>query len=223
MHRSALVFLALTPVACGVPFSGPSDDGRTIHVSGRVVTEERDVGGFSGIELSHVGRLHVVHGPAEALSVSVNEDLLPHLDLGVRGGVLQLGLRSGINVSGNIHLEYRVTARQLEELRVSGASTAEVRGVDARRFRVEISGASSVVAQGHADRQELLISGASSYAAEGLPTLMTRVTMSGASNAIVNVADLLEGSLSGASRVVYIGRPAVDVRTTGGSTVRPQG
>jgi len=223
MRRSALAVLALFPVACGVPFSGPSHRGNTVHVSGRVVTQTLDVHDFSGIALSNVGQLFVEHGGAESLTVSANQDLLPHLDLGVRGGVLHLGLKNGISLEGNVHLEYRVTARHVDELRVSGASVAEIRGVDARHFLVEISGASSVTAAGRADRQTLTLSGASVYVAGRLSTHTTHVLMSGASSAVVNASERLEGSISGASQVVYIGRPAVDVSASGGSSVRTQG
>ena len=225
MRRSAIAVLALVSAACGDPIIGPSDgfsDRHTVHVSGPVVTETREVRDFSGISLSGVGLLVAERGSTETLTITANEDVLPHLISEVRGGVLHLRLENGVNVRGDLHLEYRVTMRHLDELRVSGAAVAEFYDIDTRSLLVEVSGASSVVAEGRADRQELVISGASSYVARDLPTSRTHVLGSGASSAVVNVADRLEGSLSGASRVVYIGTPSVSVSTSGGSSVRPQ-
>ncbi len=222
MNRSALALAssALLSTACVGSLVGPSDGHTTIHASGRVVTETREVGDFAGISLSGLGHLVVEHGSAETLSITANENILPHLVSEVRGGVLHLETKGEIR--GAVQLEYHVTVRDLDELRVSGVTTAEVHGVDARRFLVEIGGVSSVVAEGRADRQDLFISGVSAYEAAQLTTQVTHVVMSGVSHAVVKVSERLEGSLSGPSRVAYIGSPSVSVSTSGGGTVRPQ-
>ena len=222
MNRSALALLAVVSTACGDSVLGPSHSHTTIHASDRVVTTTREVGDFSGISLSGLGHLVAEPGSSETLTITANENILPHLVSVVRGGVLHLETKDLGEIQGELHLEYHVTVRRLEELRASGVTTAEVHGIDARHFRVEISGVSSVVAEGRADRQDLFVSGVSAYEAEQLSTRVTQVLMSGASLAVVNVRERLEGSLSGASQVVYIGQPSVRVSTSGGSTLRPQ-
>ena len=222
MSRSALALLAVVSTACGSSVLGPSHSHTTIHPSDSVVTESRDVGSFSGISLSGVGHLVAEPGSTETLTITANENVLPHLVSEVRGGVLHLETEN-LKVEGDLRLEYHVTVRQLDELHASGVTTAEVHGVDARRFRVEISGVSSVVAEGRADRQDISVSGVSAYEAEQLSTRVTHVLMSGVSHAVVDVSERLEGSLSGPSQLVYIGSPSVRVNTSGGSTVRPQG
>ena len=222
MNRSALALLAVVSTACGDSVLGPSHSHTTIHASDRVVTTTREVGGFSGISLSGLGHLVAEPGSTEALTITANENILPHLISEVRGGVLHLETKDLGEIQGELHLQYHVTVRHLDEVRVSGVTTAEVHGVDARRFLVAISGVSSVVAEGRADRQDVSVSGVSAYEAEQLSTQVTHVLMSGVSHAVVNVSERLEGSLSGPSQLVYIGRPSVDVSTSGGSTVRPQ-
>ena len=223
MSRSALTLLAVVSTACGGSVLGPSHSHATIHPSDSVVTQTRDVGSFSGISLSGVGHLVAEPGSTDTLTITANENVLPHLVSEVRGGVLHLEARDMGEVQGELHVEYHVTVRQLDEVHASGVTTAEVHGVDARRFRVEISGVSSVVAEGRADRQDISVSGVSAYEAEQLSTRVTHVLMSGVSHAVVDVSERLEGSLSGPSQLVYIGSPSVSVTTAGGSTVRPQG
>ncbi len=222
MSRSALALLAVVSTGCGGSVLGPSHSHTTIHASDRVVTTTRQVGSFFGISVSGVGHLVAEPGSSETLTITANENILPHLVSVVRGGVLHLETKDLGEIQGELHLEYHVTVRHLDEVRASGVTTAEVHGIDARHFRVEISGVSSVVAEGKADRQDISVSGVSAYEAEQLSTQVTHVLMSGASHAVVNVSERLAGSLSGASQVVYIGRPSVSVSTSGGSTVQPQ-
>lgn len=125
-------------------------------------------------------------------------------------------------------------------LRVSGASSVNAVDMSAGDVEVDVSGSSKVtgriVASGDARfavdgastlglggaANDLLIDaeGASNVELSGFSVHNARVNLEGASSATVNLDGRLDGHLTGASKLLYIGDPTLgDIVTEGGSTV----
>jgi hypothetical protein len=102
---------------------------------------------------------------------------------------------------------------------VFGAAAAEIRGLAADRFAIQIDGAAAVTATGRAGEQDVVLSGVAVYDARDLDSRIARVDVSGVSEATLRVRERLEGRVEGQSTVEYIGRPVVNV--SGGGSVRP--
>ncbi len=193
----------------------------TIIGSGNVVSETRTVGGYSGVSLSGAGRLIIDRNGFDSLTITAEENVLPHLTSQVSGSLLALGIAPGVSVSTSREILYEVSARTLEELRISGAGDAEVMGIDSRHFRVVISGAGNITAFGEADEQDLTISGAGRYDAAGVDSRITTITVSGAGFARVRVSGQLNVNISGTGTVEYYGDPVLNV--SGDGSVRRMG
>jgi hypothetical protein len=189
--------------------------------SGVVVTEAREVSGFARVTLHGVGHLVVEQGGAEALTVTADENILPLVTAEVFGGELVLGTLPGQTFASANNIVYTLTVAELEALTVLGAAAAEIRGLDADRFALQVDGAAVVTAAGRADEQDVVLSGVARYDGRGLDSRVVRIDVAGVSGATVRVHDRLEGRVDGQSTVEYIGHPAVDVDVAGGGTVRP--
>ena len=113
-------------------------------------------------------------------------------------------------VSGNAFLE------------ISGASKIE--GTFTMKDAVfDVSGASSVTLEGSAEDMSLDASGASTVDLSDLTLNNAWVNLSGASQATVNASGQLNGDISGASLLEYLGNPTIgNFTSSGASTLRPK-
>ncbi len=201
-------------------FSRVSGPG-AIAGSGNVISESRTVGGFHGVSLSGAGRLIVDRNGFESLTITAEDNILPHLTSRVAGGILDLGIAPGTSINTSREIVYEVTARTFNELRLSGAGDVEVMGLDTGRFGTTISGAGNVTAFGEAGEQDITISGAGRYDAEGVGSRIVHVTVSGAAFARLRVSHELHVTISGTGTVEYYGDPVVFV--SGDGSVRRMG
>jgi hypothetical protein len=123
-----------------------------------------------------------------------------------------------IEVSGASKLDITDVKTGNAVIEVSGAShaTGDLTMADGK---FNISGASGIELEGTGKNVTADISGASSGKLEKFALVQARMTISGASNATVNVSSKLDASVSGASRLYYIGSPTLgSVDVTGAST-----
>ncbi len=226
LTNSAALLLAAGMLLTGCDTDVHHDFGRVtgpnaIVGSGNVISESRTVGGFDGVSLSGAGRLIVDRNGFESLTITAEENILPHLTSQVSGGLLDLGVAAGKSVNTSREILYEVSARRFDELRISGAGDVEAMGIDSRYFRTTISGAGNVTAFGEADVQDLTISGAGRYDAEGLVSRMATITVSGAGFARLRVSRELNVTISGTGTVEYYGDPVVHL--SGDGSVRRMG
>ncbi|MBA7696379.1 hypothetical protein ES703_105026 [subsurface metagenome] len=124
------------------------------------------------------------------------------------------------------------------ELGVSGASSLYIDNLKAGDTDFEISGASHVSGSIEIDDGKFNVSNASSIELEGyahdisikasgashanladFPVSNATVNISGASVATVKTSGNIDGNISDASRLTYIGSPTLTIETSGGSTI----
>ncbi len=199
------------------------DGGEVIVGSGNLVTESRSVQGFSGVAASGAGLVTIEHTGTESLTITADDNILPHLTSEVAGDLLLLGIEDDVQISTDDPPLYEVTVRELDEILVAGAIGVEASGIDAARFDVAAAGASAVTAAGRADHQFVSLAGACAYQAEGLESRIATVALDGASVAVVRVSERLEGTVTGPSVLEYYGNPVVDVTWSFPAVVRRAG
>ncbi len=213
----------------------------TISGSGNVVSTPVPAPGFSKIEVGSAFHVSVTHGKNDSVTVRVDDNLVGRLDVGVSGNTLHIGLEPGTSVS-DATLEADVTARALNGIGLSGASTVRLAGIFTGdrldvtmsgashlngEMRVtgssmELSGASNVTLTGSASQLTVKESGASKLAAERLMASDLTIDLSGASSATVFVTGTISAGVSGASALRYRGNPSFTRKdTSGASTIQP--
>lgn len=222
--------------ALALGFACESVDG-----SGAPATEARDVGHVADVSLSGVGELVIVPGQECALTVTADDNVLPHLVSESANGKLKLGTRSLVSLRTKTKIVYTLTVPQLSAVSVSGAATVRSERLDAdelalelsgaskahinnltcRKLKMELSGASTARLAGSADRITARQSGATTADTVGLKAQTADLRLSGASTATVWAADELTARASGASGVRFKGAPKVERKTSGASRVRP--
>ncbi len=133
----AVSAMALSILACqvgGIPISN-----REIRGSGNVIEESREVSGITGVELATIGTLHIETGETESLLVEAEDNLLEHIQTGVRGGTLEIGTPNDVNLRTTQPVNYYLTVTGLDTIRISSSGDIEAPDLEAERFSVIIS------------------------------------------------------------------------------------
>ncbi|GAI08143.1 unnamed protein product, partial [marine sediment metagenome] len=101
---------------------------------------------------------------------------------------------------------------------ISGGSHV-LGGIEIANGRFNVSGASSIDLEGYASDISIEASGASHVNLANFSVSNATVTISGASLVTVNASGTIDGNVSGASRLTYLGDPALTIEMSGDSTV----
>ncbi len=174
--------------------------------SGRVVVERFDVDGFSAVVLSGDGKVIIVPGE-HAVSVSAEDDVLPAIDVTVRGRTLYLQREVDWidGVRPTVPIEFRVSVPTLASVEVSGSGIAAIREA---QFEPEVSFSTS---------------GAGSIDAASVSCRRLNLRVGGSGDVTVTglVADSFEGVVGGTGRVTAAGAAhEVDVEVSGSGLFR---
>lgn len=185
--------------------------------SGKIATEKRNISGFKGVEVGGAYWVEITAGRDFSVEVEADDNLLPLIKTDVDDGVLEIESERRIKPTHTIRV--RITAPDIDKLDVSGAANLMLTDVKNSSLSVEASGASKIKISGETAKFNLESSGASQVDADNLKTVNTNVDSSGASHIEVNVSGDLSVEASGASTILYSGKPSVHQKTTGASNV----
>ncbi len=218
-----------------------------IRGSGHVVTEAREVSGFSRVELLGSGDVVLTQGDQESLKVEAEDNLMGHIRTEVRGHTLYLGL-SNDNLPEILQptrpIKYYVSLKTVEGLAVSGSGNISAEQVAADSLDLGISGSGDIfigtltaktvsstihgsgdceVHSGTASAQEVEISGSGSYTSEKLEGETGSVHITGSGAATIRVSETLDARISGSGDVYYYGTPKVTEHITGSGDLHAKG
>lgn len=133
-----IILLLLPALACGT-FTTNSVIG-----SGEIVTQTMDVSGFQRVTLEGFGDVFIEQGQTESLSVETDENILPLLDIHVRGSELILGTKNGVDVNPSKSITYKLTVQDLDDIALAGSGTFHVGSLKSGNFGVSVTGSGDV-------------------------------------------------------------------------------
>jgi len=183
--------------------------------SGRVVTETREVSGFTKVELSGSGELTIEKTGTESLSISAEDSLLPQLTSDVSGDTLTLGTKPNTSILPTKPITYSLTVKDLTGIAVSGSGSVRVSDLMTNSLTTKISGSGTITASGAVNDQDVDISGSGRYQAEQMTSKAVRAQISGSGTASVLASDLLDVKISGSGTLTYSGNPQVTQQISG--------
>jgi hypothetical protein len=206
--------------------------------SGVITTLEKDISGFSKIELSHSCRATIDRGDTYRVEIKVDDNIAEYLVAEKSGKTLRISLDRGHQYR-NITLAARITLPDLEAVKMSGASAARLKGFSFKHpFKCKLSGssrlsgsmrtgdvqyvssgASRLTLSGEGEDLKIKASGASAIDLSRFVSNNAEVQVSGASQVTVNLSGRLAGKLSGSSKLYYHGNPVLDNLSTSGASV----
>ena len=208
-----------------------------------VVTETRDVKGFTKVSFGVSGNLYINIGPEFKVTVEGDKSTLDDILTEVSGGRLVIK-KDNWRLNQNEKVTVTITMPELNGLGVSGSGRAEIReAVKTSELSLSVSGSGKLFAtelvlsnldcsisgsgdiiiggEGKVTSADISISGSGNYTGEQLKIGSADISISGSGNCTCNVTESLKGSVSGSGNVTYFGNAArVDTRVSGSGHVR---
>jgi hypothetical protein len=229
----AAVLMLAVLTSCTI---GPQE---IITGSGNVIEENRNLSGFTGIELGGVGMLVLTQDGTESVVIEGEDNILARIRTDVSGNTLRIRGEDNVGFNPTKDLIYRINVSEIERVVMSGAGSVQagdvraesltlessgagnvnIEKLTAEELKVTMSGVGNVMIGGSATRQEVTLSGMGSYQAPNLDTMEASINISGAGAASVRVSDRLNVEISGAGSVNYTGDPQVEEKISGAGSV----
>lgn len=195
----------------------------TITETGVIKVEKRDVAGFKAVDIGGAFDTEIVVGKDFSVEVEGDEAYLPFVKTKVEGNTLNIGFEGGWKRGWSMRrsVKLRISMPEIENLDVSGASKANVSGIQGENFSLDLSGASTVNVAGEVKDFSVEASGASKIDASNLKAENVKASASGACKIDVFASATIDADASGASKISYAGEPqSVKKDTSGASSVK---
>ncbi len=239
MNTKAIVTSILLATMLLTSCSALSSAGvKVITPSNNIISENRNVSGFTSIEFSSIGKVNITAGTTESLSISGPDNLVAEITTTVNNGNLVIKNKENFTVtslSSKDILTYNIVVKQLSALTISGAGDVQVGSLSSTGMALTMSGAGNVQmtqlttdslnvnlsglggleVSGTAAQATFDLSGAGSISASDLQIKTANITISGLGSATLWVSDQLTGTISGAGSVSYYGSPTTNTKSTG--------
>jgi hypothetical protein len=183
-----------------------------------VITENRSVTGFTGIDFSTFGKVTITQGTSESLTITGSDNIVPLVTTTITNGTLIIKTKDNIDIleviSDNI-LIINITVKDLNQLTNSGACQITMEQLNTDSIDITLSGAGDIDIAGETTTAKIDLSGAGSVAAAELKAKNADVTISGIGSAEIWVTDVLTGNISGVGNIRYFGDPSLNTEKTG--------
>ena len=228
-----LLIIGLLITACGSNTILGSREA--IKGSGNVITESREVSGFDGVSHTGIGRVIIVQGGEESLTIEADDNLLEYITSEVKSGTLELGFTDNVRIDSASPITFTVSVKDLKELDSTGTGTIEIDELSADNLNISTSGTGSISIgtltatdlvvkaegtgdielAGNVETQEIMRVGTGDYKAADLESKTAKVEAVGTGNVVVWVLDSLDVDITGTSKVSYYGSPHVTQNNSG--------
>jgi RNA polymerase sigma factor (sigma-70 family) len=216
--------------------------GERIQGSGKAITREMDLKGFTAVEVSSVFRVEIARAGSFRTAITADDNIFPYIKVTKEGSALRLSLDSRNKSISVTTLKATIAMPALERVELSGSSQVTIQGfasgkgfqakvtsasnlngeIRAGRVDLELASAGKATLKGAAKEARISASGASSLSLGEMTLERADVTLAAASSATLNVTKKLDYRLSGASRLEYRGNPAIGIqKVSDASVVKP--
>jgi len=218
----------------------PSCGPGCIDGNGTIVSEMRDVQGFSSVVMSSDFDVFITQDTVYSVEVEGDENLLPYVIADMRStGTLELRSSNNrclnssgpikvyvktpdiLNVtnSGSGYIECRKVFNKKFNVLLSGSGEIFCPNLDTYDLRATISGSGLIELSGKTITSNMKISGSGKTKAYGMDQNECYMTITGSGDAYVFVFDYLNVSIPGSGDVFYRGDPDLDYRIDGSGRV----
>jgi hypothetical protein len=215
--------------------------GKRVTGDGNLTSQNRNVGNFSGVEVTGSMEVIVSQGPTATVRVDADENLHSYIVTELDGNVLEVRPRKGYNLKPRAGIKIYVTAPQYGSLEITGSGTIKssskithgsemqmqvvgsgdiIVDADAPTIRTEISGSGNITMSGNTRTLGTEINGSGEVHGFNLLSEATEVEINGSGNAEVFASKQLNVSIAGSGDVQYKGTPTINQSIAGSGNIR---
>jgi hypothetical protein len=206
--------------------------------------ETRPVSGFKGIDLAVPGKLEIIQGDTESLTLEGPDDVLADIETVVRDdGILLIRRRNRGGWPWRTELRIVANMKQVESVAITGSGDVyakslrgpkltfaiagsgniDVASIDTESAHLVVSGSGDIRVAGRAASVSSNISGSGDIKAPKLEARRATVSIAGAGDIALWVRDSLQVKIAGSGDVRYYGDPSIEKRIVGSGKVERLG
>lgn len=191
--------------------------------SGNARTQTETVSDFTTVGVGNGFKVQLTQASDYKVIITADDNLFNYIQVTKTGSTLTIRLTPGFSYQSST-LKAEITMPDLQELQLSGGANGTAEGfVSSHDFHVELSGGSTLKMGGEANNLAAICSGGSKLDMSDFAVNNADVVFSGGSQGTINLSGTLNATLSGGSRLFYIGNPTLgDIVKSGGSSVSPK-
>lgn len=212
--------------------------------TGPVITEQRNVTGFTGVSVSMSGRVNYSIGPVYKVEVQAQQNILNVLETYRDNNELVVKTKPGVWVKPSESITVNITAPDLNYVNLDGSANVYITGnvvapvctfrisgsgnINADSIKVAnqltatLSGSGDVkVLKGTANNMQLKTSGSGKIDMGNVVANKATTDINGSGSMWLHVLQELNVDISGSGSVYYHGNPIISARVSGSGKVRP--
>jgi len=216
--------------------------GQRITGSGNVVKENRDnVPSFNEISVSGSMDVYVSKGATQSITIEGDDNIIPYVELEVKGSDLNIGMRRNYNYNFRKSLKIYITVPEVVGVSLTGSGDLKMEDEFSvtRDVKVSLTGSGNLYARfkapnvgarltgsgdlyiaGETRDFNIVITGSGDVDGDNLMSEATKVSISGSGDASVHASVDLDVKISGSGDVTYKGSPNVNSKISGSGSVR---
>jgi hypothetical protein len=218
--------------------------GTTVTGSGTSKTEERQVSGFTGIGMSVPGKLTIIQGDKEGVTVEADDNVVPLIETKVERDSLRIRFtEKNVNLKTKTPMRITVYAKTIDSLSVAGSGDiiaeslkapklktsiagsgdVAIKNLTADTLKISISGSGDFAVGGKVDSVEASVAGSGEIKAGKLESKQVKISIAGSGDATVWAKEALNVSVAGSGDVKYYGNPEVKKSVLGSGSMKRLG
>lgn len=213
---TGLLGMALALAACGINIGSSLT---TVRGSGDIVTAERDVSGFSSIQINIGADLVLAQGDEEGLIIEADDNLMAYIETEVRDNKLIVSTPDNTSISPSGIIRLNLTFDTLNAIDIFGSSAVTGENLDLATLAINFAGSGSTALTGRVDEQRINIRGTATINNFDLTCASAMVDISGSGTVEVNAERSLNVTVAGSGEIRYLGDPTLTQNVSGTANI----
>jgi len=215
---------------------------RKVSGTGPVVTEARNISGFSEIKSEMSGDIIITPAASYSISIESQQNIIDAIETVLNDGILTIRVKNNTIVKPDSRIKVYISSPNIQGLMVSGSGNMQITGampsndlylkvsgsgninipkLTANSIDANISGSGEInINDGAINDERIDIGGSGSVNASNMSAVTADIKIAGSGNARVYVTSNLKVRITGSGSLYYRGTPAIDVSITGSGNLK---
>ncbi|HVE60620.1 MAG TPA: head GIN domain-containing protein [Chitinophagaceae bacterium] len=215
--------------------------GKKVTGSGVSSTRQRNLGNFSGLEVSGPMKVYISQSPSSSIKIEADENLMEYIETEKDGNYLDISTRRGYNLRPRAGIKIYITAPSFERLAVTGSGELRTQtkissnknietsvtgsgdiilDIDAPEISSNITGSGNIRVNGTTKTFLSEVTGSGEIHAFDLLSETANVEISGSGDVEIFASKQLNVTIAGSGDVKYKGNPSVNKSVAGSGDIR---
>ena len=202
---------------------------KCIEPSGGIITDNRDLEAFSGLDIQIPANVTIIAGGAPSISIKAQESFVNAISTAIGRNTLKV--KGNLCKASNDDVEIVVTTKQFDDISISGSANLNsdtplrsddleltingsgniLLGVFTRNTYCNVDGSGLITLNGTSQKLDVRLNGSGEFNGLGFNSFKAKVKINGSGNASIVTHDKLSADIVGSGNINYSGDPKIDM------------